>query len=104
MDLGLTGKTALITGGTSGIGLAIARRLGQEGCRIAICGRAADRLKTALTELSPDARGFAADVRQPSDIARPVADVTVYCCGHRQARPHRHRGQQCRHPSEGTAR
>ena len=39
MDLGLTGKTALITGGTSGIGLAIAQRLAAEGCRIAICGR-----------------------------------------------------------------
>jgi 3-oxoacyl-[acyl-carrier protein] reductase len=76
MDLHLGGKTALITGGTSGIGLAIARRLAQEGCRIAICGRAADRLKTALAALSPDARGFVADVRKPGDIARLIADVT----------------------------
>ena len=38
MDLELTGKIALVTGGSSGIGLAIARRLGEEGCRVAICG------------------------------------------------------------------
>ena len=76
MDLGLGGKTALITGGTSGIGLAIARRLAQEGCRIAVCGRAPERLKAALAELSPDARGFVADMRKPAEIARLVADVT----------------------------
>ena len=39
MDLELKGKTALITGGTSGIGLAIARRLLGEGVKVFICGR-----------------------------------------------------------------
>jgi len=76
MDLGLSGKTALITGGTSGIGLAIAQRLGAEGCRIAICGRDRKRLDAAVATLaSAGARGFIADVREPADIAALVADV-----------------------------
>ena len=52
MDLGLSGKTALITGGSSGIGLAIARRLGAEGCSIAVCGRDKGRLDAALADLT----------------------------------------------------
>jgi NAD(P)-dependent dehydrogenase (short-subunit alcohol dehydrogenase family) len=76
MDLGLGGKTALITGGTSGIGLAIAQRLGAEGCRIAICGRARDRLDAAVAKLKAvEARGFIADVCKPDDIAVLVDDV-----------------------------
>jgi 3-oxoacyl-[acyl-carrier protein] reductase len=75
MDLNLSGKVALITGGTSGIGLAIARRLGEEGCRIAICGREATKLQSALTEVASAARGFVADMRKPADIAQLVDDV-----------------------------
>ena len=76
MDLGLSGKTALITGGTSGIGLAIARRLLDEGCRVAICGRDKAKLDTALAGLNArDAKGFVADVRKPSDVAALVDDV-----------------------------
>ena len=76
MELGLAGKTALITGGTSGIGLAIARRLGGEGCRIAICGRKRERLDAALAELSVvEARGFVADLCRPADIAALIDDV-----------------------------
>ena len=71
MDLGLTGKTALITGGTSGIGLAIAQRLAQEGCRIAICGRTQAKLDAALATL-PGARGFIADIGKPADVATLV--------------------------------
>lgn len=76
MDLGLAGKTALITGGTSGIGLAIARRLGAEGCAIAICGRDRNKLDAALADLkSVEAKGFLADIRKPADIAALVDDV-----------------------------
>ena len=76
MDLGLSGKTALITGGTSGIGLAIAQRLGAEGCRIAICGRQRKKLDAAIATLSSaNAQGFVADVCKPTDIAVLVDDV-----------------------------
>ena len=76
MNLGLSGKTALITGGTSGIGLAIARRLGGEGCRIAICGRERAKLDAALEKLKPvEAHGFIADVCVPDDVARLVNET-----------------------------
>lgn len=51
MDLGLTGKVALVTGGSAGIGLAIARDLVAEGARVAICGRDPGRLAKARAEL-----------------------------------------------------
>ena len=76
MDLGLSGKTALITGGTSGIGLAIARRLGEEGCNVAICGRKRAKLDAALASLgSANAKGFVADICKPDDVAALVGDV-----------------------------
>jgi 3-oxoacyl-[acyl-carrier protein] reductase len=79
MDLGLAGKTALITGATSGIGLAIAQRLAQEGCGIAICGRTQAKLDGALATL-PGARGFIADIGKPADVATLV-DQTVQAFG-----------------------
>ena len=76
MDLGLSGKTALITGGTSGIGLAIAQLLGKEGCQIAICGRERKKLDAVVAKLaSINAKGFVADVGKPADVAVLVADV-----------------------------
>jgi 3-oxoacyl-[acyl-carrier protein] reductase len=76
MELGLAGKTALITGGTSGIGLAVARRLGEEGCNIAICGRKQGKLDAALAELNFDkAKGLVADICKPDDVATLVGDV-----------------------------
>lgn len=76
MDLGLSGKTALITGGTSGIGLAIAQKLAAEGCRIAICGRDRARLDVAIATLkSQTAKGFIADICKPKDVEALVDNV-----------------------------
>ena len=51
MDLGLAGKRALVTGGSSGIGLAAVGLLLEDGARVAFCGRSADRLETAAAPL-----------------------------------------------------
>jgi NAD(P)-dependent dehydrogenase (short-subunit alcohol dehydrogenase family) len=51
MDLGLKGLRAVVTGGTSGIGLATARLLLAEGCKVALCGRDAERLAQAAEPL-----------------------------------------------------
>ena len=51
MDLGLEGKTALVTGGSKGIGRAVARTLATEGARVAICSRDEGALKDAAPEI-----------------------------------------------------
>jgi len=51
MDLQLTGKVAVITGGTVGIGLAIARGLAAEGAHLALCARDEQRLRTVVDQL-----------------------------------------------------
>lgn len=57
MDLGLTGRVAMIAGGSSGIGLAIATELLREGATVAICGRDPGRLDAACAALSAQAPG-----------------------------------------------
>jgi NAD(P)-dependent dehydrogenase (short-subunit alcohol dehydrogenase family) len=52
MKLGLQGQVALITGGSSGIGLAAAGRLRAEGCTVVVCGRDEARLERALVQLA----------------------------------------------------
>lgn len=66
----LNGKTALITGGNSGIGLATAKLFSTEGARIAITGRNAETLEAARRELGPEALSIQADV---TDVAATEA-------------------------------
>jgi NAD(P)-dependent dehydrogenase (short-subunit alcohol dehydrogenase family) len=62
----LAGKTALITGGNSGIGLATARAFIQEGARVAITGRNQETLGEAARELGPNVLVLRADI---TDVA-----------------------------------
>jgi NAD(P)-dependent dehydrogenase (short-subunit alcohol dehydrogenase family) len=67
----LEGKTALVTGGSRGIGLAIAQKLGKMGARVAICARDTHRLENAANELKRSgirALGMHADVTLASDV------------------------------------
>ena len=74
MDLGLTDKVALGTGGSSGIGLAIAQKLAAEGCKVAIAGRQKAKLDAAVRQ-APGTRGFIADVRYAAEVSYLVDDV-----------------------------
>lgn len=76
MDLALTNKTILITGGSKGIGLACARSFLAENARIAICSRSQTNINQALTQL-PGAIGFSADLTNPDEAAAMVAAVTA---------------------------
>ncbi len=64
----LNGQVALITGSSRGIGLAIARRLGQMGARVSLCARK----KTDLDRAAADLRAAGIEVLAvPTDVARP---------------------------------
>jgi NAD(P)-dependent dehydrogenase (short-subunit alcohol dehydrogenase family) len=79
MDLELSGKVIVITGGTDGLGLALARRLVGEGAAVAICGRDVERLASAEAALRAgggDVLALRADVEHVADITRLV-DATV---------------------------
>lgn len=62
MNIDLTGKTALVTGSTQGIGLAIAQGLASTGARLVVNGRSRDRVDEAVAKIGGDAVGVAADV------------------------------------------
>ena len=87
MDLRLAGKTALITGGSAGIGLACAQMLVAEGVHVVIAARNPDRLAGAAEALNaaaherggevPRVLAIAADLSKAEDVARAARDATA---------------------------
>jgi NAD(P)-dependent dehydrogenase (short-subunit alcohol dehydrogenase family) len=75
MDLGLTGKTVLITGGSKGIGLACAQAFIAEGARVAIVSRSQANVDKARAELK-QCLGLAADLIDASQASQVVEQVT----------------------------
>ncbi len=73
MDLGLTGRRALVTGASSGLGLACARALATEGVSVAIASRSSDRLAAAAATFDGDVIEIAADVADLSGVADMIA-------------------------------
>ncbi len=69
MDLSLSGRHAVITGGSRGIGRSIAEVLVAEGCRVSICGRTAETIDDAVSALGELATGTAVDVTDHAALA-----------------------------------
>jgi NAD(P)-dependent dehydrogenase (short-subunit alcohol dehydrogenase family) len=70
------GKVALVTGGGTGIGRAVARELVRTGARVAICGRRPEPLAAVEAELGDDCLAVPADIREPEQVASLV-DATL---------------------------
>lgn len=86
MDLKLTDKIALVTGGTAGIGLEIARSLAHEGAAVTITGRSRDKLDSAIADIATaggkPVTGIVADVATAEGVAAltaalPQVDILV---------------------------
>src|SRR5271169_6240749 len=71
----LEGKIALVTGGTSGIGLATAKQFVTEGAYVFITGRREPELATAVKEIGTSVTGIQGDVSKLGDLARLFAQI-----------------------------
>lgn len=82
MKIDLSGKTAIITGSTEGIGFAIAKGLAEAGATVMVNGRTAAKVDAAVARLGHGARGVAADLGTVEGhavlvAAEPAADIVV---------------------------
>jgi 3-oxoacyl-[acyl-carrier protein] reductase len=69
MDLGLTGKVAVVTGGSRGLGLAAAKALAAEGAHVVICARGEEQLQKAVNEILQNATSAARAITVKADVS-----------------------------------
>lgn len=77
MDLGLKGRTAVVTGATKGIGFAVARTFLEEGANVYICARRAEEVEGAVKQLNAfgNVDGAAADMTAEEDVYRTAREA-----------------------------
>src|SRR6187399_2687600 len=77
--LDLSGRNALVTGGSRGLGLQIAEALVEMGAKVAITARKKDELDSALSRLGTSGKAFVSDIGKREGIAPLVDDVVKQC-------------------------
>jgi 3-oxoacyl-[acyl-carrier protein] reductase len=78
MDLGLADRVAIVTGSSKGLGLASARALVEEGCRVTICARGAEALAASAAALRSLARDPSQVLAVTADLATPAGVESVF--------------------------
>ncbi len=76
MDGSLRNKTMIVTGASSGIGRAVARRFAAEGVKLALVARSAERLKAVANEIGSECIVLPPDLARPADVATMVKTTT----------------------------
>jgi len=76
MELGIEGRVAMVAAASKGIGLATARALAAEGCRVSVCARGEQALGEACAVIGGTVRGYVADVSVAADLERWVSHTT----------------------------
>jgi 3-oxoacyl-[acyl-carrier protein] reductase len=77
MNLQLHDHVAIVTGSSRGLGLASARALAEEGCRVTICARGAETLERARSEIAASAGRDEAVLAVPADVSTPAGAAAV---------------------------
>jgi len=77
MDLGLNGRTAVVTGGSKGLGFATVQALIDAGARVAFCARNAADIKEAEEALGGGARGYVVDVTDAEQVERFISEAAA---------------------------
>jgi 3-oxoacyl-[acyl-carrier protein] reductase len=77
LDLGLRDRVAAVTGGSHGLGYAIAQSLAREGCRVSICARDRERLHAAADSLGAGVLPHRADLTEPDAAERFIEATTA---------------------------
>ena len=75
MDLGISGRTALVTGASAGLGLACAQALAAEGVRVAVASRSTEKLAAAVATLDGDPVMLTGDLSNPASVDALVGDA-----------------------------